>query len=69
VLALAGLDPSQLVATANVTGLTTPGAHAVTLTFQPPDGAQLVSIDPADVSVTITPPAAPSPLETLIPTP
>jgi YbbR domain-containing protein len=59
-LTLSSLDATQLVATANVAGLTG-GSRTVTLTFEVPQGLNLVSIDPADVIVTATPPPSPTP--------
>ncbi len=57
---LASIDPVLLVGTANVADLP-PGTHTVTLEFQPPDGLQLVSVDPAQVTVTVTAPPTPEP--------
>jgi len=57
-LGLSSLDPAQLIATANVAGLT-PGTHTVTLTFEPPEGLDVVTLDPTQVSVTVAPPPSP----------
>jgi YbbR domain-containing protein len=65
-LGLSSLDPAQLIATANVAGLA-PGTHTVSLTFDPPDGLQLVSLDPTEVTITITPPPSPLPATSLTP--
>lgn len=55
-LGLSSLDPALLIATADVAGLT-PGTHTITVTFTPPEGLQVISIDPAQVTVTIVPPS------------
>jgi YbbR domain-containing protein len=65
VATLASIDPAVLVATADVSTLA-PGTTTVTLSFQQPDGLDLISIDPAEVTVTIT--APPTPVPTPIPT-
>ena len=57
---LASFDPTQLVATADVTGAA-PGDHTLRLTVQTPPGMSLVSIDPVEVTVTIGAPPSPSP--------
>jgi YbbR domain-containing protein len=54
-LNLASLDPASLIATANVADLT-PGTHTVQLDFVPPDGLDVVSLDPTEVTVTVAPP-------------
>jgi YbbR domain-containing protein len=54
-LNLASLDPASLIATANVADLT-PGTHTVQLDFAPPDGLDVVSLDPTEVTVTVAPP-------------
>ena len=59
-LGLQSLDPAQLVATANVAGLAA-GTHTVQLAFDPPEGLQLVSLDPTEVTITIAPPQSPAP--------
>jgi YbbR domain-containing protein len=61
---LAAVDASRLVATATVTGLTA-GSRTITLTFIPPEGLSVVSIDPAEVVVTASGgPPSPSPEST-----
>ena len=60
IAALASLDPTTLVATADVVGAG-PGDHTFHLTVQVPVGMNLVSIDPADVTITISAPPSPSP--------
>jgi YbbR domain-containing protein len=66
-LDLAVLDPTQLVATADVSTLP-PGTRTIPLTFEPPNGLQLVSLDASEVQVTILPPPSPGPSETVVPT-
>ena len=61
---LASIDPILLLGTANVADLA-PGTHAVALDFQPPDGLQLVALDPTQVTVTITAPPTPVPTAAL----
>ena len=67
-LSLASVDPAQLVATANVSGVTG-GQRTITLTFEPPQGLTLVSIDPVEVVVTVIPPPSPSPAPSVEPSP
>jgi YbbR domain-containing protein len=69
-LALSSLDPTLLVATADVTGLL-PGTRAVGLTFQAPEGLNVASLDPTEVTVTITAPPTPTiaPPASAIPSP
>jgi len=58
---LAAVDASRLVASADVTGLTA-GSRSIVLTFIPPDGLNVVSIDPAEVVVAASGgPPSPSP--------
>jgi len=59
-LGLSSLDPSQLFATVNVADLA-PGSHIVTLDFQPPDGLQVVALDPTEITVTVGVPPTPVP--------
>ena len=64
---LSAIDPTQLIATADVAGLS-PGDNTVDLVFQPPEGLQIVAIDPAQVVITVTPPPpTPSPSPTPAP--
>jgi len=56
-LGLSSLDPASLIATANVSDLT-PGAHTVQLVFVPPDGLDIVSLDPTEVTVSVAPPSS-----------
>ena len=59
-LGLSSLDPSQLFATVNVADLA-PGSHTVTLDFQPPDGLQVVALNPTEITVTVGAPPTPVP--------
>ena len=65
-LGLSSLDPAQLIATANVADLA-PGTRTVTLIFEPPQGLQLVSLDPTEVTITIAPPPSSSPAASVTP--
>jgi YbbR domain-containing protein len=67
-LGLSSLDPSLLVATADVSALP-PGTHVVTLSFQPPEGLQVVAIDPTEVSISVTAPPTPVPSAAAPPSP
>ena len=57
---LAALDPANLTAVLDVTGLG-PGDHLVQPTLTLPSGVTRVSISPISVTVTIVPPATPGP--------
>jgi len=57
---LDALDPADLTALLNVTGLG-PGDHLVQPTVTLPDGLTLVTLSPISVTVTIVPPATPAP--------
>ncbi|MEX0625186.1 MAG: CdaR family protein [Chloroflexota bacterium] len=57
---LDAIDPGELTATLNVTGLG-PGDHLVQPTVTLPQGVTLVTISPISVTVTIVPPATPAP--------
>jgi YbbR domain-containing protein len=58
------VDGASLIATADVSRLT-PGIHSVRLSVEPPDGLDVVAIDPPEVSIgvisLVTPPAVASP--------
>jgi len=58
--ALAALDPATLSVGLDATGLA-PGTHVVKATLSAPRGITLVGISPATVTVTIVPPASPTP--------
>jgi YbbR domain-containing protein len=58
--ALAALDPATLSVVLDATGLG-PGSHVVTATLSVPRGTTLVGISPGTVTVTIVPPASPTP--------
>jgi YbbR domain-containing protein len=58
--ALAALDPATLSVTLDATGLA-PGSHVLEATLTVPRGITLVGISPATVTVTIVPPASPTP--------
>jgi len=57
---LDALDPADLTAVLNVTGLG-PGDHLVQPTVALPNGVTLVTLSPISVTVTIVPPATPAP--------
>lgn len=57
---LDALDPADLTAVLNVTGLG-PGDHLVQPTVALPDGVTLLTLSPISVTVTIVPPATPAP--------
>jgi hypothetical protein len=68
-LALSSVDPTQLVATADVTGLPA-GTRNITVTFQPPAGLNVVALDPTQVTVTVAaPPPSPAVPPSAIPSP
>jgi YbbR domain-containing protein len=52
IAALQSVDEFTLAAQVDVTGLG-PGIHIVPLTMSPPEGLQVVSIDPTEISLTI----------------
>jgi hypothetical protein len=58
--ALVALDPATLSVVLDATGLA-PGSHVVAATLSAPRGITLVGISPGTVTVTIVPPASPTP--------